>query len=621
MRKEKASLAFVTNGGAGTLFIQANFIYHVSRYLQDEPVRIIVFAHKSKDLNDAVFSGQDFCDEYFPASERHRALSDYDVSVNLNFYPEILVIREERLSACPRLLHLMHGWQSFLAGDVGRTFYASHFGLDINGQILAIVQGKNCLNILDVTNELGVSRDYALSLILNKAEAGSLSQWGLQKDEYITLQRGAYPTLNVREVPKIWPLEHYTELVRLLKKCFPEKKIVQLGESEEHCCHIPGVDLSLVGKTDWEDLKVLLKNAWLHIDGECGMVHLRKMLHGGPSVVLFGPTPVDFYGYDGNINISSDACPHWCCKLMESTAERCVLEGEDSNRCIRSIHPFQVLDRIIEWDYTMNLKRGGAPLQGVCLEDLEQEGICFDDDFSKNILPGRYVYYYEIKETLLRDLHIVFREKNVVTKRPLEKSPAYLLLQGNPAEYLAGLEREKKLCYVEHHDVRQFRKLRESIEKQYDDRYKIVIWPDLRIYDGHHRASVLLWRNGKDCTAEVLVLYSIVLFPFHKVKPGSRIIIYGLGEIGEAYLRQIRLSQYVTVVRIVDRHADRFKNNEEELGVEVKFPESLSKNPVNYDHIVLALGNPKNIMDVKNALINQGISQIKIVAQDGMIYI
>ena len=50
----------------------------------------------------------------------------------------------------------------------------------------------------------------------------------------------------------------------------------------------------------WGDLKILLKNALYHIDGECGMVHLRKALKTGPSVVLFGPTPIKFFSYSNN---------------------------------------------------------------------------------------------------------------------------------------------------------------------------------------------------------------------------------------------------------------------------------------------------------------------------------
>lgn len=453
------------------------------------------------------------------------------------------------------------------------------------------------------------------------SESRLLNQWGLHPGEYITLQRGAYPTLNVKEVPKIWPVAYYEELVRLLKKCFPEKKIVQLGESKERCCEIRGVDLSLVGETDWEDLKVLLKNAWLHIDGECGMVHLRKMLHGGPSVVMFGPTSIDFYGYDGNINIASDACPHWCCKLTESAAERCLLKGEDINRCIHSIQPVHILDRIVEWAYVISLKDGGIPQRGVKSEDIEQSGICLDEDFATKILSGRYVYYHEIRQIRLSDLHIVFREKDKVVRRRLEESPAYLLLQGNTAEYSANLERDRNLCFVERHSYGKFRALQKSVNKGYDERFKIIVWPDYRIYDGHHRASILLWKYGKDYVTDVLMLYSIVLFPFHKVRRGSSVVIYGYSMIGESYFRQAVMSEYVSVVRVVDRHAERLRHTVVAQGLEIDSPECLFNGQFAYDYIVIAMGNPRNIAEVKSGLLENGVSEEKIIAHDGMIYI
>lgn len=615
----EVNLAFVTNGGAGTLFIQANFIYHVAKYLEDEPIRITIFAHKSKDLNDAVFSDQKFVSKYYCASERYRALSEYDVSVSLYFYPNILVAKEEKISHCPKLLRLLKGWQNFLSADEGRQYYLKNFGLDINAQILAIIQRKNCLNILDVTEELGIGRDYSLQLILHKKENDMLSRWGLELGEYITIQRGAYPTLNVTEVPKIWSISHYEELVRLLKKCFPLKKIVQLGESKERCHEIKGIDISLVGKTDWEDLKVLLKNAWLHIDGECGMVHLRKVLTNNPSVVLFGPTSIDFYGYDKNINIASDACPHWCCKLTERTSERCLLNGSEINRCMESIKPYQVLDKIVEWAYTMKVcdNKGNNSL---IFNKENYSGTLFNPFFYKDFFSGRYVYYNELTCIALSKLRVMYtvhkKQKNIA----LTESPAYRLLIGDGEGYKELLVSEQQLSHLEHNE-QSFWTLYSSIKQGYDTRYKIIVSPDFKIYDGHHRASILAYENGVDYNAEVLVMYSIVLFPFHKVPKGSQIILYGFGKIGKIYLRQIMLSEYVTLACIIDKRAYKFVGLEKELGTRIVTQAELFTDEINYDFIVLAMGNPTDVINLKRELTDRGIAKNKIIAPDGLIYI
>ena len=44
------------------------------------------------------------------------------------------------------------------------------------------------------------------------------------------------------------------------------------------------------------------------------------------------------------------------------------------------------------------------------------------------------------------------------------------------------------------------------------------------------------------------------LFPFEKVPVGSNIIIYGAGIMGQAYLRQVQLTNYCHLVGMVDRN-------------------------------------------------------------------
>ena len=92
---------------------------------------------------------------------------------------------------------------------------------------------------------------------------------------------------------------------------FPSLSIVQVGRENPES-DLVGTDIDLRDQTSFEELKVILKQSALHIDGECGMVHLNHAL-GGRSAVLFGPTNMDFVGYPENINVKAkDACPLWC---------------------------------------------------------------------------------------------------------------------------------------------------------------------------------------------------------------------------------------------------------------------------------------------------------------------
>ena len=82
-------------------------------------------------------------------------------------------------------------------------------------------------------------------------------------------------------------------------------KVVQLGTVEEEA--IPGVDLYLNGQTSLAESALIIKSAVCHVDTEGGLVHLAHAMHQR-SVVLFGPTPVEIFGYPENINLEPKTC-------------------------------------------------------------------------------------------------------------------------------------------------------------------------------------------------------------------------------------------------------------------------------------------------------------------------
>ena len=115
-------------------------------------------------------------------------------------------------------------------------------------------------------------------------------------------------------------------------------KIVQLGFSEDRCPKFNNIDIDLIGKTSLEEVKIILNNSIIHIDGEGGMVHLRHALHGGKSIVLFGATSPEFYGYSENINLRGDGCSHWCEWITENWQAKCA-RGYDRPPCSYSLTP------------------------------------------------------------------------------------------------------------------------------------------------------------------------------------------------------------------------------------------------------------------------------------------
>jgi lipopolysaccharide heptosyltransferase II len=90
---------------------------------------------------------------------------------------------------------------------------------------------------------------------------------------------------------KIWPVEHYRELIGLLIEAVPDIKIIILGTTADvRLIRHPGaIDLS--GRTDLVQLAGVAARCNLVIGGDTGPVHLAAAL-GVPTIALFGGSDV-----------------------------------------------------------------------------------------------------------------------------------------------------------------------------------------------------------------------------------------------------------------------------------------------------------------------------------------
>lgn len=602
---DKIRLAIMTNGGMGNLFIQANFIYCLHEYLQAEPLSWTVFGHASETLNRAVFRHLDFLTDWYGYGERGQALS-YDVCINLNFYPEVMTASAAAKAKCPRLAGLLAGWEDLLQ-DESRRYSCSHPEADFNVYLLALLQGKNCLNVADVTGELKIPKaEYRLPMTAESEDFLIKSE--LAPGEYITVHRGASALLAREASLKLWPKEYYGELVRLLKQCFPEKQIVQLGERDS-AESLPGVDVSLLGKTGWEDLKQLLQHSWLHIDTEGGLVHLRKALRGGPSVVLFGPTPKDFYGYEGNINISAETCPHWCARLTDNWTVRCARE-DGKQICMTGIIPAKVLKKIMEWN---------------CLEMVQQDRLgkmwgSFQEERLLDNLDARYrrdflwqhdIYYAELRQMSVQSLRAIVMTGHGFEWWPIGETPAYRFLTGDREAYVSYLSLLREKYDDKIHTEERFARLVRSLEERGYDSESCPVAVDFegRILDGQHRAAWLLSKDSK-VKLEVLVLHSFYdtegMFPFCKVQRGSRVVIYGMGKLGQAYVSQLLSTNFAEIAFKVDRSSD------ESLGIYP--PEYIREHIDAFDVVVIATANKRYLAEITDFLQGIGIASERIVS-------
>jgi len=162
----------------------------------------------------------------------------------------------------------------------------------------------------------------------------------LKLDKYITFNRGAacIPGEN-REQTKIWPREHFDTFILEFKSKFPNIKVVQIGAGDLE--KLNGADRHYMGE-NMELVKYILKNAVFHLDCEGGLVHLATQL-GTKCIVLFGPTSLQYFGYEQNINVSTNICND-CRWIAADWMVNCYRNGE-KQICINSIAPETVLEK------------------------------------------------------------------------------------------------------------------------------------------------------------------------------------------------------------------------------------------------------------------------------------
>jgi hypothetical protein len=166
------------------------------------------------------------------------------------------------------------------------------------------------------------------------------ARFGLAGTAYVTVHNGYDPdfTISGQRATKCYP--HFGRVVALLRAQRPDLVFVQLGTSTSE--PIAECDLDLIGRTSLPEVVGLLGGALAHIDNEGGLVHVAACL-GVPAVVLFGPTPSDYFGYPANINIEPAVCGD-CWWLTRSWMSSCV-KGYSVPRCLHEQKPELVVAR------------------------------------------------------------------------------------------------------------------------------------------------------------------------------------------------------------------------------------------------------------------------------------
>jgi hypothetical protein len=306
-------ILFNLHGGIGDCLLQANFICYFINAIKADNIKVDV-SHGNIGMLNSILSEDLPCLNKVFRSINIEYANYYDLKLKFSIFPRIKYCNLGAIKQfAPHILKFIYAWNDFenknclyLQQEPCCNFLLTK-GL--------IPSGFTWFNQADIGRLLGIKK-YILPLKL-KNSSSILKKFGLYNKPYIVFCRESGHT-DLLESTKLWPRQNYIDLAQRIKKDYPNVSLVEIGTGRYEKIS-KNMDFDLVGKTDLEELKVLLKEAALHIDTEGGNVHFRRALNGGKSIVLFGPGAPEIFGYKENINISTTACPIRCGETSVNT--------------------------------------------------------------------------------------------------------------------------------------------------------------------------------------------------------------------------------------------------------------------------------------------------------------
>jgi len=499
--KKELNVAFRLNGGIGTYIYELNFIYY---FWGKYKCHIDIFASNNDELNYGLAAGQEFIENIYPRSKFTKDYK-YALIIDLNWFPNIQYVDYKRITDVS-LIQILNKWQDFYDNESYNNFFRNDDMYEYSIYQYCIAKEKNRMDVSDIGDDFSIEKDYfkyKLKTTLNEEKI--LCNFNLYDDEYVTFQYGVNQNTSSGYSPKMWIPEQIKNFFKAYKDLNKNVKIVQLGESHEDY-FLDVVDVCLVNKTSFEELKILLKHAKYHLDGECGMVHMRNSLCNKPSIVLFGQTPLQIYAHKSDINLENNNCNIGCSKLFTGWKKRCLL-GDEKPRCMANITADMVLERIKRYEVgacdSFNILKTKNKLD----EIISNPNISIDKEWANDWLKKQHIYDYFVEEISVGELLFAKITEDGLELHHLNKSPAYIYFAGDENMYSKYMQTCFKVNKKNEHSVEKIKKLKESLDKDFDSSKMIVVDGMNCILDGAHRASYLLNKYGKDYKVNILKIY------------------------------------------------------------------------------------------------------------------
>ena len=269
------ALAFKLGGGFGDIIVAGNYIKELYKYTKGV-CRFHICVLQDINSTKSLLNGHNHIVSIMSFSTMDSKLEQYyyDAIFEVRRYPKLEYCNKQRIKELsPDLLHFVQRIELF-----GESFQ-KYFYEDTRAHIFSVLREQNRRNQPDIERLLNMTDDVKPYVLINPAKFEIINELKLISNNYITFQRGTNITLP-QICTKNWPLNHYRELISKIKIKYPGLTTVMLGRADNESADIDEVDINLCGKTDFDELKVILKHSRLHIDGECGLVYLKNALNG-----------------------------------------------------------------------------------------------------------------------------------------------------------------------------------------------------------------------------------------------------------------------------------------------------------------------------------------------------
>lgn len=339
----RPAVAFTLGGGLGDIAFGGLYVKYLKKFLDRFNITLCVFLRCNRSVFEQFFYGQDFLPNCYELNEFNP--TNFDLVIELALYIPRVVSSNKSIDS----LSDLKSYKDKLVSIENTCGGGVTLDRQINQLMYILGCEKTRVDALDITGDLNIQDDFTLKyhkdgeLIFNRYPE-------LLDTPFITISRGVDQSNGYKDSTRLWSVEKYERLIDLIKKDYPDIKIVYLGSSENDCAIIRGVDVNLVGKTTLSELMAILSKAKIHFDMECGMVHIRHFLCRKTSIVLFGPTSPYIKGWSENINIrNNSSCVLPMCEhviLKDQWAKICLKNKSCRGLCVESIQEEFVLKQI-----------------------------------------------------------------------------------------------------------------------------------------------------------------------------------------------------------------------------------------------------------------------------------